>query len=142
MSARPATIVLDNEAIQALADAAHPKHRRALSFVEVARQRNLRRTGRVALVVPVAVRVEADWDRTNPSAELVNRLWVTDIDLRPPRVDRAVRLRGRTGVSVVDATVGEAAMSADEPVVILTSDGRDMTRLAALTDNDTRVVRL
>jgi hypothetical protein len=70
----PATLVLDNEAVQALADVRHRKHRRALAFVEVANQRSARRRGALAVRVPVAVRVEAGWDRSTPSAALLNRI--------------------------------------------------------------------
>jgi hypothetical protein len=49
-------------------------------------------------------------------------------------------MRQTTGVSVVDATVGQAAESADHPAVILTSDVDDMQRLAAAIAGDVRVV--
>ena len=69
---RPRTVVLDNEAVQALADPAHRKHRRVLAVVEAVAARHLRRSGSVRLVVPTSVRVEAGWDFVgdayNPSA--------------------------------------------------------------------------
>jgi hypothetical protein len=43
-------------------------------------------------------------------------------------------------VSVVDATVGQAAESATHPAVILTSDVDNITRLAGTLDEDVRAI--
>jgi hypothetical protein len=142
MTHRPVALVLDNEAVQALADVGHPEHRRALAFVEVAQQRSRRGRERVALVVPVAVRIEAGWDRVAARAALINRLHIDDVELRGDRVDRAVRLARQAGVSVVDATVGEAALAIDGRVAIVTSDAGDMRRQARLADHEVTVVHL
>ena len=143
MTTPPATIVLDNEAIQALADVHHRKHRRALSFIEVANQRSGRRREPVAIVVPVAVRVETGWDRTAPSAAALNRISrARDIVLDARAADRAAQLRQNAGVSVVDATVAQVAEASARPIAILTSDSKDMHRLAALIEGDTRVIHL
>jgi hypothetical protein len=137
------TIVLDNEAVQALRDTAHRKHRRALAFLEVVNQRSGRRRPRPSAVVPVAVRVEAGWDRRAPSAAALNRTSrARDVVLDGSRADRAAQLRAATGVSVVDATVAQAAEGSPRPAAILTSDTADMRRLAVLVDGDIRVVRL
>ena len=56
-------VLLDNEAVQALRDPAHRKHRRVLAEVEFAFKRVVR-TLPVSVAVPAAVRVEAGWDRT------------------------------------------------------------------------------
>ena len=48
-------MLLDNEAVQALRDPAHRKHRRALSEAELAFKRAVR-TLRVRVAVPAAVR--------------------------------------------------------------------------------------
>jgi len=139
----PATLVLDNEAVQALADVHHRKHRRALAFVEVANQRSARRRGALAVRVPVAVRVEAGWDRSAPGAALVNRISrARDVVLDARAANRAAELRAQTGVSVVDATVAQASEAASGPVTIVTSDPTDMQRLASIVENDVRVVRL
>lgn len=136
-------VVLDNEAVQALADVHHRKHRRALSFIEVANQRSGRRRQPIAIVVPVAVRVETGWDRTAPSAAVLNRISrARDIVLDARAADRAAQLRQSAGVSVVDATVAQAAEASARPVVILTSDSKDMHRLATLIQGDTRVIQL
>jgi hypothetical protein len=45
-------------------------------------------------------------------------------------------------VSVVDATVAQAAETLPSPTVILTSDAADMRRLAALVRGEARVVRI
>jgi hypothetical protein len=142
MTKRPEAIVLDNEAVQALADPAHPEHRRALAFVDVAQQRSRGKGGPVALLVPVAVRIESGWDRADARAALINRLQIGDVELRGDRVDRAVRLVSEANVSVVDATVGEAALAVGGPVAIVTSDVGDMERLAKLGDHQVTVARL
>lgn len=135
-------VVLDNEAIQALADPSHRKHRRAMTMVDAAQRRSRVKREPVVVVVPVAVRVEAGWDRSDARAARINPLQIQDVELRGERVDRAVRLARDTGVSVVDATVGEAAMGAGVPAAIVTSDVGDMERLAKLADNQVEVVRL
>jgi hypothetical protein len=43
---------------------------------------------------------------------------------------------------MVDATVGQAAESATQPAIILTSDVDDMTRLAGTLDGDVRVISI
>jgi hypothetical protein len=58
-------VVLDNEAVQALASPHHPKHRKVLAHLEVVERRK-RHAVAISLVVPAAVRVEAGWDRTSP----------------------------------------------------------------------------
>lgn len=134
-------MILDNEAVQALADPTHRKHRAVLAYLEVRNQRQRRRRVTSQVLVPVAVRIEAGWDRTATTAADINRLSAAvDVDLRPAGADRAAQLKQAAGVSVVDATVGEAAESAEDPAVILTSDVDEMTRLTAIVDGDVRVV--
>lgn len=136
-------VVLDNEAVQALARVTHPKHRRVLSFIEEVNQRNQRRRLRISVVIPVAVRVEAGWDRTARDAALLNRLArARDVPLDGPAADRSVQLRRAAAVSVVDATVGQAAEAAGSSTVILTSDVADMARLAGQVAGEVRVVRI
>jgi hypothetical protein len=137
-----AYVVLDNEAVQALSDVAHPKHRRALVYVEAVAQRRQRRP-RLDVMVPVAVRVEAGWDRTSPSAALVNQIsGAVDADLAGDGANRATQVRAALGVSVVDATVAEAAERGPKPVAILTSDADDMNRVAGYLDGEVRVIAL
>ena len=138
----PATLVLDNEAVQALLDVAHRKHRRVLAFVDEVNRRDRHRR-RTTVLVPVAVRVEAGWDRTDPTAASVNRLSrAQDVPLDGRAADRATRLRRETGVSVVDATVGQALEAAAPPVAVLTSDTQDVRRLAAASGTTVRVIRI
>jgi hypothetical protein len=143
LTTAPVTLVLDNKAVQALGDVNHPKHRRMLAFVEVASQRSGRRRQRLSVVVPVAVRVEAGWDRRAPSAAMLNRISRTrDVALDPASADRATEIRRQAPVSVVDATVAQGAEALSHPAVILTSDASDMRRLAAIVAGDVRVVHL
>jgi hypothetical protein len=121
-------ILLDNEAVHALADPAHRKHRRALGYVELAIRRKARAVN-VSVAVPSAVRVEAGWDRTAPAWAFINRLRIADIPLDRSYADAAAGLRARTGVSVADAHLGAAFPAADQ-VTVLTSDPGDMQAVA------------
>lgn len=126
------TIVLDNEAVQALATATHPKHRRVLAHLEGVATR--RRRGQVvSAVVPTAVRVEAGWDRTDPAAALLNRSRITDHHLDGPGANTAASLVSSAVVSsVADAHIGAAVRAApSEDVVVISSDPRDMAAACA-----------
>jgi hypothetical protein len=114
------TVVLDNEAVRALADPAHPKHRRVLAVVEAAAARNLRRAGAVVLVVPTCMRVEAGWNRRDPGAAVVNRLRIDDVALDTLAANDAADIRSSLGMSVIDAHLG----------TVLTSDDGDQQRIA------------
>ncbi|MGI8575939.1 MAG: hypothetical protein ACR2MA_11525 [Egibacteraceae bacterium] len=134
-------MVLDNEAVQALLDPTHRKHRTVLAYLEVRNQRQRGRRVNHRVLVPVGVRIEAGWDRTAATAADINRISAAvDVDLRRAGADRAVQLRQTADVSVVDATVGQTAESAQHPAVILTSDIDDMTRLAATLEGTVRVI--
>ena len=133
MTRRPGTVVLDSEAVDALADAHHPKHAAALAVLEVANQRGARGE-RVRVAVPVAVRIETRWDRTTPAAAGLNHLSrAKDATLDAAGANRCARLRSLiASASVVDATVAHAAETAAyPPVTIATSDARDFARLAS-----------
>jgi hypothetical protein len=125
-----ATVVLDNEAVQALLDERHRKHRRILAILTEANRRNLRQPGRVSLIVPTPVRVEAGWDRTAASAANANRIsGARDHELDGPAADRAANISKMARVTVVDACVGQALEAAAQPVAVVTSDVKDMTRI-------------
>jgi len=130
VSLRPGTVVLDNEAVVALADVHHPKHAAVLAIFEVTNQRRSRQE-RMAVVVPTAVRVEAGWDRTDPAAADVNRLSrAVDRPLDTDGANRSVQLhRLVPGASVVDVCVAQTAEAAGSPATIVTSDLDDITRL-------------
>jgi hypothetical protein len=126
------TILLDHEAVQALADPGHRKHHRVVAYAQVVASRKARGAP-VSLAVPTAVRVEAGWDRTAPAWAFVNRLRITDIPLDIPldgqRADAAAAIGSRTGVCVADAHLG-AAMADAAQVTVVTSDPRDMRIVA------------
>jgi hypothetical protein len=129
---RPGAVVLDNEAVGALADPAHPKHTDALAYLDVTNERRARGE-RVRVVVPVAVRIEAGWDRRAAAAANLNRICrAGDHPLDTTATDRATELgRLEPAASVVDVTVAQAAEAAGpEPVTIVTSDRDDFERLA------------
>ncbi len=133
-------VVLDNEAVQALRDEHHPKHRQVLAHLAGIVGR--RRRGReVSAVVPTSVRVEAGWDRTQPTAAAINRLRVVDHALDPATANVAAAIAGELAVSVADAHVGATVRSlSHDEVVVLTSDPDDITRVAG--DRPVRPVRV
>lgn len=127
------TIVLDNEAVQALATATHPKHRRVLAHLEGVATRR-RRGHVVSAVVPTAVRVEAGWDRTDRGAALLNRFRITDHHLDGHGANTAANLMSAgTASSVADAHIGAAVRDApgQEEVIVISSDPRDMAAVCA-----------
>jgi hypothetical protein len=136
-----AVAVLDNEAVHALMDAKHKKHRDALALIEAVDLARTKRKQNVRVVVPPAVRIEAGCDRSAQGSSLFNRLAPADHDVTPKRTDRSVQLAAQARVSVVDACVGEAAETL-APSVILTSDARDMKRLANIVSGNVTVATL
>ena len=90
-------MVLDNEAVQALVELTHPKHRAVLAHVEAV-VTSRKRGSATRLLVPTSVRVEAGWDRTRAEAAVINRVRIADHGAlthagercrRPPRGGRA-----------------------------------------------------
>jgi hypothetical protein len=133
-------IVLDNEAVQALRDPAHSKHRRVVSHMQVVANRK-RRAEPIGIVVPTAVRVEAGWDRTSPAWAFPNHLRIADSPLDTPSASTAAAIRARTGVSVADAHVGAVIRSAPgAQITVITSDPGDMRQLAG--DADVTIVTI
>lgn len=124
-------VVLDNEAVQALVDPQHAKHRRVLAHLESAVVRRGR--GDMArVVVPCAVRVEAGWDRSAPTRAAIKRFRIADVPLDGRQSDVAAAVVDREGVSVADAHVGAAVTVHDwRAAVILTSDPHDMRRVCS-----------
>jgi hypothetical protein len=93
------TILLDNEAVQALADPSHRKHRRAVGYAQVVISRKARGAA-VTVAVPAAVRVEAGWDRTAPAWAFVNRLRIADIPLDRTHSGPALNGSGNPAIRV------------------------------------------
>jgi len=123
-------VVLDNEAVQALRDPGHPKHRRVVSAAQVVASRK-RRTVAIQMVVPTTVRVEAGWNRTSPAWAFPNRLRIADSPLGTASASTAAGIRARTGLSVADSHIGAVIQSAHhDQITVVTSDPGDM-RLAA-----------
>jgi predicted nucleic acid-binding protein len=131
-------VVLDNEAVQALADPDHRKHRQVVSHAQVVASRK-RCAAAIEMVVPTAVRVEAGWDRASPARAFPNRLRIADIPLDTAHASAAAAIRHRTGVSVADAHLGAVIRSAAaSQVTVVTSDPGDMRLVAG--DRDVTVV--
>lgn len=119
-------IVLDNEAVQALADPAHPKHRPVLSHIQVAAGRK-RRAMQISLAVPAAVRAEAGWDRTSSAWAFLNHLRIGDVSLDGEQANIAARIRASVNVSVPDAHVGAVVQASPATeITVLTSDPGDI----------------
>jgi len=149
MPARPSargaethTLVLDNEAVQVLAEPGHGKHWAVLRFIEAAATRNRRRAGAVALLAPTVVRVEAGLDRRAATTVSLARLRVDDAALDTARANRAAALRPAGG-STVDVCVAEVAASvAAGKVTVLTADFSDIPSLLAAALSDAVVHRV
>jgi hypothetical protein len=123
-------VVLDCEAIQALRDPGHPKHRRVVSHAQVVASRK-RRAVAIQMVVPTAIRVEAGWDRTSPAWAFPNRLRIADSPLGTVSANAAAGIRDRTGVSVADSHLGAVIQSAPhDQITVVTSDPGDMRLVA------------
>jgi hypothetical protein len=123
-------VVLDCEAVQALRDPGHPKHRRVVSQAQVVANRK-RRAVAIQMVVPTAVRVEAGWDRTFPAWVFPNQLRIADSPLDTASANTAAGIRDRTGVSVSDSHMGTVIQSAPHgQITVVTSDPGDMRLLA------------
>jgi hypothetical protein len=125
------SIVLDNEAVQALSDPVSAKHRAVVAHLAAVVAR--RRRGRVVdVVVPTAVRVEAGWDRTAPSAAAINRFRVGDHALDSPCANVAAQIQRATSAGVADAHLGATVrrLSSNE-VVVLTSDPDDIAAVCS-----------
>ena len=140
-------VLLDNDAVQALADPAHPKHPRVVSHVQVVASRK-RRAMSITVAVPTAIRVEAGWNRNsptwaflNPTWAFLNRLRIADIPLDSPYANAAASIRHDVQVSVADAHIGAViqATSTDR-ITVITSDPADMRRIAK--DRDVTVVTI
>ena len=134
-------IVLDNEAVQALVDEDHRKHRQVVAHLAGIVGRRRRGRG-VTAVVPTSVRVEAGWDRTHPAAAALNRFRVADHVLETSTANVAAAIAtSLAGVSVADTHLGAAIRSlVHDEVVVLTSDPDDITRVAG--DRPVRAVHL
>jgi predicted nucleic acid-binding protein len=135
------TVLLDNEAVQALMDPDHAKHRRALAFVQVTAGRK-KKAAAIEVEVPTSVRVEAGWDRTAPQAAFINLLRIRDVALDTKAADLAAGLARTHGVSVADAHIGATTRSREGSanITILSSDPGDMRAVAGTTN--VTVVRL
>jgi predicted nucleic acid-binding protein len=123
-------VILDSEAVQALQEPAHPKHRQVVSHTQVVVSRKRRAAG-VELVVPTAVRVEAGWNRNSAAWAFPNQLRIADLTLDSVMANAAATIRHRSGVSVADAHLGAVIQSAlPGPITVVTSDPADMSRVA------------
>lgn len=124
-------LLLDNEAVNALGNVAHPRHRIAVAHLQGAAARR-RKAVEVRVIVPTAVRVEAGWDRSRPATAAINRFRSHDAPLDAAAANVAAGILSRTGVSVADAHLGAVIHSHNgHEIVVLTSDPGDMRRVAA-----------
>ena len=134
------TVVLDNEAVQALTDSAHAKHRTVVAHLAGAVSRRRRGTI-VDAVAPTTVRVEAGWDRGAPGAAAINRFRLRDHALDASAANMAASIRARCGLGPADAHVGATVRSVSYgEVVVLTSDPTDIA--VVCTPSTPRIVRI
>jgi hypothetical protein len=90
------SVILDNEAVQALLSPRHRKHREVLANIEAAEVRRRRRSTPAVVIAPTTVRVEAGWDRTSARSASVYRLRIADRPLDPGDADIAAWIRSTT----------------------------------------------
>lgn len=101
-----------------------------MSHVQVLASRKYR-AAEIEVVVPTAVRVEADWDRTSPAWAFPNRVRIADIPLDAAKANVAAAIRSRTGASIADAHLGAVIQSAPaDQITVVTSDPGDMRMVA------------
>ena len=82
-------------------------------------------------MVPVAVRVEAGWDRTSPQWAFLNLLRITDVPLDAGHANAAASIHEQAQVSVADAHIGATVQSArNTDITVVTSDPADIRRVA------------
>lgn len=123
-------VVLDNEAVQALASPRHPKHQRVLGHMEAVERRK-RRAAAISLLVPAAVRVEAGWDRASPQWAFLNRLRITDVPLDAAHANAAAAIHEQAQVSVADAHIGATVQSApNADITVVPGDPADIRKVA------------
>jgi hypothetical protein len=133
--------VFDTEGIAALSNPMSNKHARALSYIEADRGSRRRRPAGTRFVVPATIRVEAGWDRSTPTAAVINRLGIEDHYLDHATTNFAARLRHRHQVSPADAHIGAVIAShAGQEVAVITSDPGDVAVVAA--GDAVRIIRL
>jgi predicted nucleic acid-binding protein len=94
-------------------------------------ERRKRHAAAISLVVPVAVRVEAGWDRTSAQWAFLNRLRITDVPLDAAHANAAAAIHEQAQVSVADAHIGATVQSApNSDITVVTSDPADIRRVA------------
>ena len=134
------TIILDNEAVQALSDSTHTKHRTVVAHLAGAVARRRRGTV-VDTVVPTTVRVEAGWDRGTPGAAAINRFRFRDHVLDATAANVAASIQARCGLGPADAHIGAAVRSVSSgDVAVLTSDPSDTA--VVCTPSTPQIIRI
>lgn len=124
-------VLLDNEAVRALREPSHSKHRQVMAHLEAVVVRR-RRGVDARVLVPTAVRVEAGWDRTRPAAAAINRFRVDDRPLDTSSADTAARLVAELSVNAAAAHIGAVVQAmAGVELIVLTSDPDDVRRVSA-----------
>jgi predicted nucleic acid-binding protein len=133
-------LVLDNEAIQALSDHSHSKHRRMLAIIERF-QSHLQRGSQATVTVPTTVRVEASINRQDPATSFVNRIVNNDHSLDSKTADQAANLRQQYPyLSVADAHIAAIAVVDKRDIVIITSDTEDFEE--CLSGQNVNIIRI
>lgn len=135
--ALPETVLLDNEAVSVLLDPHHRQHKALMAYfvyigLRKVRVRGKRTTTGPQLCVPVAVRVEANWDRRQHNAALEKEARiVADIPMTSQSADEAADIKAACDVSVPDAHIGASLSCTEGPHAVITSDSKDVQAMAA-----------
>ena len=125
-------VVLDSEAVTALHDRQHHRHREVVSHVQVIAQRK-RRAEAIEAVVPTTVRVESGWDRRAATWAFLNGLRITDSALDAALANAAAAIRDTPAISVADAHIGALIQTTSaQRITVLTSDPGDIRQVAGV----------
>lgn len=86
-------------------------------------------------VVPSTVRIEADWDRRDSGAAVINRFPVRDAHLDSESIDFAAQIHGTLEVSVPGSHLGAVMQRATRPLTLLSARPKrsDTGRLASIS---------
>lgn len=124
-------VILGTEAVRALSDADHSRHRRVVSHLQIVASRK-GRSEAVQVVVPTVVRVEAGWDRTSAAWAFANRLRIGEVPLDQAHGDAAAAIRRTVAISAADAHLGAVSqLSSAARVTVVTGDPEAMRLIAA-----------
>jgi hypothetical protein len=132
-------VILGSEAVKALGDPDHPRHRQIVSHLQIVASRK-RRAEAIQVAVPTAVRIEAGWDHASQSWAFPTRLRIADVPLDQAHGNTAAAIRSSAAVSVAEAHLGAVIQSTSATQVTVVTGDPESLRLFAADRSVTIVV--